>query len=195
MVVGGVDHRVEMALLQLDRLLRLPVRVASRIRERGRVTLRNQEMIRDPVSLARGAMKCYGLNKVQITTQSFLVITTKNSQRPLLPIVLSQGLSETFRPTCDSPFMRYLCSVYAIHLVPFDLRILSTTCGHPLFDALMFTPSSLKVTAQLLILYHSALDPRRLLRAGHQGYTMPPITMLLPEVHCSPTIKSTILAT
>jgi len=64
LVTEGVDHQVGVALLRLDRLLRLAAWVVGRTREQGWVTLGNQEVIRDAVSVVRGEMTGCGLNGI-----------------------------------------------------------------------------------------------------------------------------------
>jgi len=77
-----------------------------------------------------------------ITPKPFLVITTKNSQRTPLTILLSQGLS--FRSTCHCPSMRYMVQQLR-HFIWFP----STCQPRAGILSLTLTPSSLslKVTS------------------------------------------------
>ena len=110
------------------------------------MTLGSQEVNHDAVSFVRGAMKCCGLNKVQITTQSFLVVTIRKA---------NEHHCQMFRLKV-SPFIQLLTAtlpgVAIIHLTLVSCQ--------PSADilSLAFILSDLKVT-QTLTLYYAILDP------------------------------------
>ena len=141
MATGEVDRQVGMGLLRRDQLLRLAVRVAGRIREQGRVTLGSQEVICDTVGFVRGAVKCCGLNEVQIasvTNQPFFVLTVRTTNEH---IALSHQCSISSLKV--PPFVQFatapLCDTWYNNSMLFiwfssTWYILSTTAEHSLLD-------------------------------------------------------------
>lgn len=93
-------------------------------------------------------------NEIQITPQPFLVITTKNSQRTPLPILLSQGLS--FRSTCHCPSMRYMVQQLCHSFRSRRPRILG---GHSLFDTHALVSEGHRAAAYVL---HTPLSTREI---------------------------------
>jgi hypothetical protein len=141
-VIGEVDRRVGVVLRQLDQLMRPVAPVAGKLREQGRVTLGSQEVIRDAVSVTRGAMKCSGLIKFHTPTQSFLVITIRTAN---LCHVYRLKLSPFFQVQVQFATAASLCDIWYSNYMPFTRFSMALVfCQPPArILPLTFTPRSL----------------------------------------------------